>query len=126
MTYKEFTNEWARLTSDVQAQIYVDMCKQQCGECESIWNEFTEDFFRKYFGSYMEAIKAWENGFAYESDDYIRVNSNGNIETASFIDVADEATDQHLHEIYKHPELWETRIEERETEYSILGRIFKF
>lgn len=112
MTYNEFIAAWEHLGFNQQADIYCKVMRAECGDCKDIWQPLTEEFFHKWFSTYKEVITAWDNGDAYGSDEYIRINGYGNIETANYIDVADYATDHYLERIYHHPEIWEEQITE--------------
>jgi hypothetical protein len=119
----EFKEEWYALSASERCRIYLDYLREY--DTEKAWYGFDEKFFQTFFeDNPMEAVRATFFGKIESwSDDYIRFNAYGNLESASKYQVENYAND-YIEEIFDHPELWEHVIaieDEEENEEELIN-----
>lgn len=109
ITFEAFKEGWENLPNTQKAGIYIQW--QLETDSSEEWYYFDEEFFNIFFGrDIMEACRAWHFGPEKDWDDeYIRLNTYSNLETANASEVAEEA-ERHLEEIFEMPEIWENII----------------
>ena len=79
-------------------------------------NYFDEDFFSMAFSNPMEAARATFFGSIESwSDEYIRFNAYGNLESLSEYQAEGEI-EYYIEDIFEHPDVWEDYIDDDEDE----------
>ena len=117
MTYEAFEERFNDLTLEEKVTIYNQYCDEY-GNSDKWLSTFDEEFFEQYFTDPMEAASATFFGNVKSwSDEYIRFNAYGNLESLSDFDVKKEI-EGYIEEIYKHPDTWSDYIEDEEDEKS--------
>ena len=77
---------------------------------------FDEEFFETFFSNPMEAARATFFGKINSwTDEYIKINAYGNLESMSEYDVLEEI-DYYLEEIFDNTDTWEDYIDNEEEE----------
>lgn len=110
MKYETFEEKFKELTTSERIAIFNEYCLEH-GDADNVVNSFDEDFFNTYFSDPMEAARATFFGdIKCWSDEYIRFNGNGNLESLSEYEVLGEI-DYYLEEIFDHPDVWEYYID---------------
>lgn len=109
---EQFKEAWSELSVTKQCDIFREFQSEK-GD-EERWENFDEEFFEIFFSNNpIEAVRAWHFGGGDKnnwSDDYIKFNAYGNLETGSEYDVVHDA-EYYLEEMYEYPELWKDYIE---------------
>ena len=115
MKYEVFKEKFGKLLTIEKIDIYNDYCLNH-GYLEDAIQDFDEEFFSTYFSNPMEAARATFFGNIQSwNDDYIRINSYGNLESLTEYDALKEI-DEYLGEIYEHEDTWSDYIEDEEDE----------
>ena len=116
ISLEKFTEEFNNLSSNEKIAIYNEYCSEH-GNSDNMLHDFDEEFFEMAFGNDpIEAAKATFFGDIQNwSDEYIRFNAYGNLESLSEYDAVEEAED-HLDDIYEYEDVWEDYIETEEDE----------
>lgn len=117
ISLEKFTEEFKNLTDREKIAIYNDYCMVH-GDSDNMLYDFDEEFFEMAFegkepmeicrATFFGDIKSW-------SDEYIRFNAYGNLESLSEFDVVEE-TEDYIEEIYDYEDVWEGYIESEEDE----------
>ena len=114
MTFDTFADKFSTLSNDEKIAIYhtYQVETQQDGVIE----DFDDEFFNIYFSSPMEAARATYFGHIESwSDEYIRFNAYGNLESLSEYEVLGEIENE-LEEIFDCEIAWSYYIEDDEDE----------
>lgn len=116
ISLEKFTEEFNNLSSNEKIAIYNEYCSEH-GNSDNMLHDFDEEFFEMAFGNDpIEAAKATFFGDIQNwSDEYIRFNGYGNLESLSEYDAVEEAED-HVDDIYEYEDVWEDYIETEEDE----------
>lgn len=117
ISLEKFTEEFKNLTDREKITIYNEYCMEH-GDSDKMLYDFDEEFFEMAFegqepmeicrATFFGDIKSW-------SDEYIRFNAYGNLESLSEFDAVEEAED-YIEEIYDYEDVWEDYIESEEDE----------
>jgi len=115
ITFEKFKELFEDLDRSEKISIYNEYCLEHgCGE--DMLQYFDEEFFDTYFEDKMEVCRATFFGDIKSwSDEYIRFNAYGNLESVSDLEAEDIVEDS-LEEIFEHPDVWEDYIEDDEDE----------
>lgn len=115
MKYETFVEKFNELSTSEKIAIFNEYCLEY-GDSDNMLNSFDEDFFEMAFSNPMEAARATFFGDIKNwSDEYIRFNGYGNLESVSAYDV-DEEIEGYLEEIFEHEKTWEDYIEDDDEE----------
>lgn len=116
ISLEKFTEEFKSLTDREKIIIYNNYCSEH-GDSDKMLYDFDEEFFEMAFGNDpIEAARATFFGDIQNwSDEYIRFNGYGNLESLSEYDAVKVAED-HLDDIYEYEDVWEDYIETEEDE----------
>ena len=115
MKYETFVEKFNELSRSEKVAIFNEYCMEY-GNSDDMLNSFDEEFFDMAFSNPMDAARATFFGNIKSwSDEYIRFNGYGNLESVSEYDV-DEEIDGYLEEIFEHPDTWDDYIEDKEDE----------
>ena len=115
MKYETFVEKFNELSTSEKVAIFNDYCLEH-GDPDNMLNPFDEEFFEMAFMTPMEAARATFFGKIKNwSDDYIRFNRYGNLESVSTYEVDDEI-EGYLEEIFEHEDTWKDYIEDEEEE----------
>ena len=116
ISLEKFTEEFNNLSSNNKIAIYNEYCSEH-GDTDKMLYDFDEEFFEMAFGNDpIEAARATFFGNIQNwSDEYIRFNGYGNLESLSEYDAVEVAED-HVEEIYEYEDVWNYYIEEDEDE----------
>ena len=110
MKYETFVEKFNELSTSEKIAIFNEYCLEY-GDSDNMLNSFDEDFFEMAFSNPMEAARATFFGDIQNwSDEYIRFNGYGNLESVSAYDV-DEEIEGYLEEIFEHEDVWEDYID---------------
>lgn len=110
MKYETFVEKFNELSTSEKIAIFNEYCLEY-GDSDNMLNSFDEDFFEMAFSNPMEAARATFFGDIKNwSDEYIRFNGYGNLESVSEYDVEDEI-DGYLEEIFEHEDVWDNYID---------------
>jgi hypothetical protein len=113
MTYETFVEKFKELSTSEKIAIFNEYCLEY-GDSDNMLNSFDEEFFNTYFSDPMEAARATFFGDIKSwSDEYIRFNGYGNLESVSAYDV-DEEIEGYLEEIFDNPDTWEDYIDDED------------
>lgn len=111
MTYEVFEEKFKELSLNERLSIFNMYCIEH-GDSNDEIHSFDEEFFNTYFANPMEAARATFFGKIESwSDDYIRFNVYGNLESMNEHEVLGEI-DYYLEEIFDNPDTWEDYIED--------------
>ena len=103
MKYETFEKKFNELSTSEKITIFNNYCLEY-GDSNNMLNSFDEEFFDMAFSNPMEAARATFFGDIENwSDEYIRFNGYGNLESVSAYDVDDEI-DGYLEEIFEDEE----------------------
>ena len=106
--------EFDNLSLSDKLSIYNEYCINY-GSNEPI-EYFEEDFFECYFSNKVEVARAVYFGNIQSwTDDYIRFNAYGNLESLSEFDVIDEIND-YVEDIFECEDIWKDYIDSEEEE----------
>ena len=117
ISLEKFTEEFKNLTDREKIAIYNEYCLEH-GDSDKMLYDFDEEFFEMAFENkgYMEVARATFFGNIQNwSDEYIRFNAYGNLESLSEYDAVEVAED-HVNEIYEYEDVWNYNIEDEEDE----------
>lgn len=116
ISLEKFTEEFNNLSSNNKIAIYNEYCLEH-GDSDKMLYDFDEEFFEMAFGNDpIEAARATFFGNIQNwSDEYIRFNAYGNLESLSEYDAVEVAED-HVNEIYEYEDVWNYNIEDEEDE----------
>ena len=117
ISLEKFTEEFKNLTDREKITIYNEYCLEH-GDSDKMLYDFDEEFFEMAFEGKepMEICRATFFGnITSWSDEYIRFNAYGNLESLSEYDAVEVAED-HVNEIYEYEDVWNYNIEEEEDE----------
>jgi hypothetical protein len=115
MKYETFEEKFRELSIGERIAVFNTYCIEH-GDPGNEIHSFDEEFFNTYFSDPMEAARATFFGDIQNwSDDYIRFNAYGNLESMGEYEVLGEI-DNHLEEIFDNPDTWEDYIEDEEEE----------
>ena len=114
MKYEVFEEKFKELSTSERLSIFNKYCCEH-GDPDKEIHSFDEEFFDVYFPDHpMEAARATFFGKIESwSDDYIKFNAYGNLESMNEYDVLEEI-DNYLEEIYDNPDTWEDYIDNEE------------
>jgi ssDNA-binding Zn-finger/Zn-ribbon topoisomerase 1 len=115
ISLEKFTEEFNNLSNNEKIAIYNEYCLEHYNADKMLY-EFDEEFFNMAFegkepieicrATFFGKINSW-------SDEYIRFNAYGNLESLSKFDAAEEAED-YIDDIYEYEDVWEQYIESEE------------
>ena len=117
ISLEKFTEEFKNLTDREKIAIYNEYCLEH-GDSDEMLYDFDKEFFEMAFEGKepMEICRATFFGnITSWSDEYIRFNAYGNLESLSEYDAVEVAED-HVNEIYEYEDVWKYNIEEEEDE----------
>lgn len=116
ISLEKFTEEFNNLSSNNKIAIYNEYCSEH-GNTDNMLYDFDEEFFEMAFGNDpIEAARATFFGDIQNwSDEYIRFNGYGNLESLSEYDAVEVAEDD-VDDIYEYEDVWEDYIESEEDE----------
>lgn len=117
ISLEKFTEEFKNLTDREKIAIYNEYCLEH-GDSDEMLYDFDEEFFEMAFEGKepMEICRATFFGnITSWSDEYIRFNAYGNLESLSEYDAVEVAED-HVNEIYEYEDVWNYNIESEEDE----------
>ena len=113
MKYETFVEKFNELSTSEKVDIFNTYCLEY-GDSDNVLNSFDEDFFELAFSNPMEAARATFFGNIESwSDEYIRFNAYGNLESLSEYSAEGEI-EYYLGEIFEHEKTWEDYIIEDE------------
>jgi len=111
MKYEVFEEKFKELSIGERLSIFNTYCIEH-GDPDNGIHSFDEEFFDTYFSNPMDAARATFFGKIESwSDDYIKFNAYGNLESMSEYEVLEEI-DYYLEEIFDNPDTWEDYIED--------------
>lgn len=114
MDYEVFKEEFDNLSLSEKLSIYNKYCLNY-GSNEPI-EYFEEDFFEYCFSNKMEVARAVYFGDIKSwTDEYIRFNAYGNLESLSESDVLDEI-DNYVEDIFECEDIWKDYIDSEDDE----------
>lgn len=115
ISLEKFTEEFKNLSNNEKIAIYNEYCLEH-GDSDNMLYDFDEEFFNMAFegkepieicrAAFFGKINSW-------SDEYIRFNAYGKLESLSEFDAAEEAED-YVDDIYEYEDVWERYIEPEE------------
>lgn len=113
MKYETFVEKFNELSISEKIGIFNYYCLEY-GDANDQLYIFDEDFFETSFSNPMEAARATFFGNIESwSDEFIRFNAYGNLESLSEYSVESEIED-YLEDIFKHKDAWEDCIEDED------------
>lgn len=113
MKYETFEEKFNELTASERIAIFNEFCIEY-GDSDNQLNSFDEEFFEMAFSNPMDAARATFFGNIQSwSDEYIRFNAYGNLESLSEYDALKEIED-YLEEIFEHEDTWSDYIEDED------------
>lgn len=117
MKYEAFEEKFHELSMSERIAIFNEYCMEY-GDPDNTIHCFDEDFFENFFSNPMEAARATFFGNIESwSDEYIKFNAYGNLESLSEYSAIGEI-DYYLDEIFEHKDTWEDYIEDDDDEDS--------
>lgn len=115
MTLEVFTDKFNDLSVSNKVAIFNEFCLEH-GDSNNMLNYFDEEFFSMVFSNPMEAARATFFGDIDSwSDEYIRFNAYGNLESLSEYQAESEIED-YIEDIFEYPDVWEDYIDDDEDE----------
>ena len=115
MRYETFVEKFGELSTSEKVNIFNEYCIEY-GDSDNMLNSFDEDFFEMAFSNPMEAARATFFGDIQNwSDEYIRFDGYGNLESVNEYDV-DNEIEGYLEDIFENPDTWEGYIDDDEEE----------
>ena len=115
MTLEVFTEKFNDLSVSNKVAIFNEFCLEH-GDSDNMLYSFDEEFFSMSFSNPMEAARATFFGNIESwSDEYIRFNAYGNLESLSEYQAEGEI-EYYIEDIFKHPDVWEDYIDNDEDE----------
>lgn len=114
MNYEVFKEEFDDLSLSEKLSIYNEYCINY--GCNDTIEYFDEEFFNCFFSDKMEVARAVYFGKIQSwTDEYIRFNAYGNLESLSEFDVLDEI-DNYVEDIFECEDIWKNYINCEEEE----------
>ena len=107
MNYEEFEEKYYTLNTAERIAMYNDWCAETGNENIEY---FDDDFFDNFFESKMEVCRATCYGEVNFTDEFIRLNAYGNLESLTERDALD-IVETYLEDIYEHEDIWEKYID---------------
>ena len=115
MKYEVFEEKFNELSTSEKLSIFNTYCLEH-GDPDNQIHIFDEEFFEIFFTNPMEVCRATFFGKIDSwSDEYIKFNGYGNLESMDEYDVLEEI-DNYLEEIFDNSDTWEDYIEDDEEE----------
>lgn len=115
MKYEVFKEKFNELSTSEKLSIFNNYCIEH-GDPNNEIHSFDEEFFETYFSNPMDAARSTFFGkIKYWTDDYIKFNAYGNLESMDKYDVLQEI-DYYLEEIFDNTDTWEDYIDNEEEE----------
>lgn len=115
MRLETFREAFSNLDSNEKIAIYSVYCREH-GNPEDGFEPFDDEFFRVFFTNPIDAARATFFGKIQSwSDEYIRFNAYGNLESFTEYDAEMEA-EEHVDDIYEYPDVWSDYIDDEEEE----------
>lgn len=115
MELETFREKFSKLDSDEKINIYNEFCREH-GDIDKMFEVFDEEFFKIFFTNPYESARATFCGEIQSwSDEYIRFNAYGNLESFTEYDAEKEAED-YVDDIYEYPDVWSEYIEDVDDE----------
>ncbi len=115
MRYETFVEKFNELSTSERVSIFNAYCVEH-GDPDSEIHSFDEEFFNTYFSDPMEAVRAAFFGKIESwSDEYIKFNAYGNLESMSEYEVLGEI-EYCLEDIFENPDTWESYIDDDDEE----------
>ena len=115
MKYEKFEELFNELSLNERLSIFNTYCSEHGNSDNEIYS-FDEEFFYTYFNDPMEAARATFFGEIESwSDEYIKFNAYGNLESLSEGEVLNKIND-HIEDIFDNPDTWKDYIEDDEDE----------
>ena len=110
MKYETFEEKFKKLSMSERLSIFNTYCLEH-GDPDVQIHSFDEEFFEIYFSNPMDAARATFFGEIDSwSDEYIRFNGYGNLESMNEYEVS-EKIDNYIEEIFDNPDTWEWYID---------------
>ena len=110
MRYETFVEKFGELSTSEKVSIFNEYCIEH-GDPDNALYPFDEDFFTTAFSNPMDAARATFFGDIQSwSDEYIRFNGYGNLESVSEYDV-DSEIEGYLEDIFENEDTWEDYID---------------
>lgn len=115
MNYERFKEAWDALERQDKINIFNEYAQEHDPDDQLF--VFDDDFFKEFFSDNpAEAVRACFFGNIQSwGDDWLRFNGYGNLVSMSDYE-AEEWADDHIEEIYEHPEIWGEYITDEEEE----------
>ena len=115
MKYEVFKEKFKELSIGERIAIFNTYCIEH-GDPNNEIHSFDEEFFETYFSNPMDAARSTFFGkIKYWTDEYIKFNAYGNLESMDEYDVLQEI-DYYLEEIFDNTDTWEDYIDNEEEE----------
>lgn len=123
ISLEKFTEEFNNLSNNEKIAIYSEYCLEH-GDSDNMIYNFDEEFFNMAFegkepieicraATFFGKINSW-------SDEYIRFNAYGNLESLNEFDAVEEA-EGYVEDIYDYEDVWEQYIESEEEDEETEG-----
>ena len=110
MKYETFAEEFGNLTIDAKVDIFNEYCLNY-GDSDNMLYSFDDEFFEMSFSSKMEVARATFFGNIESwSDEYIRFDAYGNLESLSEYSAEGEI-EYYLEDIFEHEDVWDNYID---------------
>lgn len=114
MDYEVFKERFDNLSTSEKLSIYNKYCLNY--GCNEPIECFDEDFFNCFFSDKMEVARAVFFGNIQSwTDEYIRFNAYGNLESLNEFDVVEEI-DNYVVDIFECEDIWKDYIDSEEDE----------
>ena len=105
MKLETFREEFLNLDTSEKIEIYNNYCLEH-GDADKKFEVFDDEFFKINFNNPIDAARATFFGKIQNwSDEYIRFNGYGNLESFTDYDAEKEAED-YVDDIYEYPDVW--------------------
>ena len=115
MKYEVFKEKFKELSTFEKLSIFNNYCIEH-GDPNNEIHSFDEEFFETYFSNPMDAARSTFFGkIKYWTDEYIKFNAYGNLESMNEYDVLKEI-DYYLEEIFDNTDTWKDYIDNEEEE----------
>jgi hypothetical protein len=115
MRYETFAEKFGELSTSEKVSIFNEYCIEH-GDPDNALHSFDEDFFATAFSNPMDAARATFFGDIQSwSDEYIRFNGYGNLESVSEYNV-DSEIEGYLEDIFENEDTWGDYIDDDDEE----------